>query len=436
LHCYGQFVRLLSQHQPAAYQSYQQSFPAWVERLERLPAGQPFREGALAELHLHNAVLSYLYGETFRAALAVYQSGKHIQEAERLFPNNPLTIKVMGIFKLILGTVPEKFSWLSSAILFEGDLALGRSLLDRFLDGALQTDQDPANLSEALLLGTFARIFFSSQDDEALLFLRAEGRAVGTHGPPLLYCHALAAIHAGQSGLAIGLLQAYESSPTQSPLPYLDYLLGTVKLYRLDADANQPLLLFLAQSPDGHYAKATRQKLAWHALIFGDARAFGQWTTRVLEAGLETTEADKQAQYESQAAQPPRVELLRARLLFDGGYYQRSLQQLDGLAAQELSDREELERLYRVARNQHKLGQQDLALRSYAQVIERGQGLPHYFAPYAALQTALIHELARRPQQARAAYELALRINLKEYKSSIEQRAKAGLARLDALPQN
>ena len=147
---------------------------------------------------------------------------------------------------------------------------------------------------------------------------------------------------------------------------------------------------------------------------------------------------DKQAEHEARQGVPPNIVLLRARLLFDGGYYDMAINELlnNSVKIAVKSKRDLLEYTYRLGRIYHESGNLSKALENYRQTIIRGKTEPYYFAASAAYQMGLLYENKEAYAKADSAYHLCLTIKSPEYQTSLHQKAKAGLNRLKkAIPK-
>ena len=67
----------------------------------------------------------------------------------------------------------------------------------------------------------------------------------------------------------------------------------------------------------------------------------------------------------------------------------------------------------------------------FIKTLEKGSELTHYYAANAAIHLGLIHEKSKKFFEAKKYYQLSLKLPNKEYKSSLDQKAKAGLKRLE-----
>ena len=150
----------------------------------------------------------------------------------------------------------------------------------------------------------------------------------------------------------------------------------------------------------------------------------------VISRGAVYSDADKKALADAKSGKWPDKWLLKARLLNDGGYHNEALTILNSPPTDGLqSVASQLEYNYRLARIYDALGKSNEALQYYAHSIRLGKDRPEYFAARAALQSAQIYENRGNKQLALEFYRQCLSMNEHEYKNSLDQRAKAGIAR-------
>jgi len=146
--------------------------------------------------------------------------------------------------------------------------------------------------------------------------------------------------------------------------------------------------------------------------------------------GSDDTEADRQAQNEAEGSIPD-VDLLKARLLFDGGYYERAIKILESKKPEDYRDfKEQLELIYRKARIYDELGQDQLAIPLYQKTITMGAEYPYYFAANSALCLGLLYEEKGEKEKAKYNFNQCIQMDDHEYRTSLNGKAKAGLERL------
>jgi tetratricopeptide (TPR) repeat protein len=90
---------------------------------------------------------------------------------------------------------------------------------------------------------------------------------------------------------------------------------------------------------------------------------------------------------------------------------------------------EVLEFTYRKARINDDLDRDDDAIHLYKEAIRLGKNRQEYYAARAALQIGYIYEKRGLKSLAVTAYQQCLDMEDHEYKDSLDQRAKAGIAR-------
>ena len=118
--------------------------------------------------------------------------------------------------------------------------------------------------------------------------------------------------------------------------------------------------------------------------------------------------------------------LLKARLLYDGGYYKRALNQII-----EFKKIDNIEYWYRLARIKSKLKfKNNEIIAHYEKSYDLGKGTTAYYAPMSALQIALIYEKQNEINKAAIYFERCLSMSDFDYERGIHQNAKSGLARI------
>jgi tetratricopeptide (TPR) repeat protein len=225
-------------------------------------------------------------------------------------------------------------------------------------------------------------------------------------------------MRSGHNDESIQLLEQMPTGSQYHPFPYRYFMLGIAKLYRLDKDANQPLLQFIKIYKGSFGIKEAYQKLAWYHLINNDQQGYWNNIYQAKIQGSTRADTDKAADREANSGEIPDLLLLQGRLLFDGGYFQRAFDLLKNAGTPYNNhEKNRLEYSYRMGRICHRLKKSPDAVRYYNETIDNGSSKPWYFACNAALQLA------------RTAYQKSIKINPDEYAASLHARAKAGLNR-------
>jgi tetratricopeptide (TPR) repeat protein len=142
-------------------------------------------------------------------------------------------------------------------------------------------------------------------------------------------------------------------------------------------------------------------------------------------------EEDKSALRESQKKKMPSLPILQARLLFDGGYLDKALDEIHRQDVNTLAtDEDKQEYYYRQGRIYDAMNSYDKALDSYN--TSTRYNIPGmYYAPASCLYSGMIWERRGNSNNARAFYKKCLSYTSYLYKDSFDQKAYAGLKRLE-----
>ena len=245
------------------------------------------------------------------------------------------------------------------------------------------------------------------------------------------YLQALVCSKSGHNDEAIAILAVRPSGGAYEAFPYLDYLSASAKLNKLEyAGAEADFSKFLQQNKGVNYIRDANLRLGWIELLTGDSKAYNSYIRKVKSTGYNYQEKDKQALNEAND-NPPNKVLLKARLLFDGGYFNKAADLVSGSNLKEFSPgRDITEYYYRFGRILDETGKDDDALVKFQNAVNQGKDLKYYYAANSALQAGKILERQKNFAKARAFYNTAIQMKNHDYESSIETQAKAGLVRI------
>ena len=206
---------------------------------------------------------------------------------------------------------------------------------------------------------------------------------------------------------------------------------GVAYLNQLNLSAAQGKLEeFLKTNKGVNYIKDTYLRLAWIDLFNNDVEGYKELNAKAISKGFTYQEKDKQAQKEAEYPPAPTI-LIKARLLFDGGYFDKALSTLNTTTGSAFAaDKDKSEYYYRLGRVYEKLERDKLAIENYQYAVKFGVNLSYYFAANAALQMGKVYELKNDRTQAAKAYKTTLGMKNHDYQNSIDSEAKAGLARI------
>jgi len=309
----------------------------------------------------------------------------------------------------------------------DGTIEQGVSEMEMVLQKSANKTEYQNLRKETLFLLTFLHINLLNDPESLSKF---ETLVDKESGPLMDFAKASLLKEQGKTAEAISVLE--QNPEATNSFPYLNFLLGEMKLARMDIDANEPLEVFLNNFKGNSYKKATHQKLAWHALLIkNDKAVYRKLIATVDDFGNEMLDEDKSAQKEFESGEIPNRILLKARLQFDGGFYKEALRTLINSSSNDLkSEDENLEFTYRLGRIHHELGNMKDAISYYNLTIDSGRKSKRYFAANSSLMLGLIFENQNQKEQALNCFKACSNFNNSEYRNSINQKAKAGIIRL------
>ena len=401
------------------------------KRLRKIRSGEkssPYYLYAQAEINLHWALLRIKFGEYLSAFNEVSDAYQLLKKNESKFPNFIANKKSLGILHSIVGSVPDKYRWGVKLIgKIDGSIPQGKKEIESVL--AYAENNDFIFREETEIMYAFLLLHLSNQGDLAWEVI-SKSRLDPKRNPLGCFVQANIALHAGKSKEAEAILRKRPYGKQFFDLPYLHYMKGLTKLYRLDAGAEDDFLKFLKYQKGDSYIKEAYQKLAWNALIHGDKDQYKHYMYLCKIKGNRRQEGDEVAYDDAVRNKMPDVRLLKARMLFDGGYYRQAHELLGALKLDDFSNEDlRLEFKYRSARVSHKLGWHTEAIVRYLDVLAEKDKTDSYYPCNAALQIGNIYEELGNFKKAREYFQKALKIKPGEYRTALHGKAKAGLSR-------
>jgi len=433
---YIDFLTLFIGEDRSVYELLKSSKSKRISLLEKGNKDSPFYLFCLGEVHLQWAFARLKFGDLTTAALEIRKAHQLFSENEARF-STFLPNKIgLGVVHVMAGMVPDNYRWIANLIGVDGSLERGLDEISQVV--GYQGKDDIVGLYKPEAIFYLATIAANLQKDKrsALSIIQLiqsqDGDLSLTASPLMIFGRASILMKNGFNDEALSVLQQKEGNDQQYPFCYLDYLEGLCRMNRLDMSAASCFQRYLHNFRGLNYIKAAYQKLGWIALLQGDSVKYMENMLMVRQMGSSIVDEDKQALKEAHSAVLPDMILLRSRLLFDGGYYDRALKELlDNSVQSHLKSHKDLiEYSYRLGRIYHEQGNTRQALENYRQTIQRGKNDPYYYAAASAFQMGLIYENNGMTGKADSAYRLCLSIKTPEYKTSLGQKAKAGLNRL------
>ncbi|MNK38450.1 hypothetical protein D3C87_570400 [compost metagenome] len=426
---YVDYFYLLTNESKAEFERLEANKSARLDQISKDDKNSPYYLYAQAEINLQWALVRGRYGAYFAASREINKANGLLKDNQKKFPDFPLNTKGLGLINVVIGALPDGFMKSTlSTFGVKGDIQTGLNQLDKLAESLPKSTYEP--FYEEVIFYYAYILSDVAKSPQAYPKIMKYTSRIGDSSLLKTYMQAYACARNGKNEQAIEILESRPKGNAYQPFAYLDYLLGVARLNKLDVKAAANFNQFLQVNKGNNYIKDTYLHLAWVSLLKDDTADYKTFLNKVKSNGATYVDKDKQALNEASAPTPHLV-LLKARLLYDGGYLARALEVLSASKADDFKTvKDKAEYAYRLARVSDDLGKDDVALAHYQTAFNTGKGLKYYYAAKSAVLIGNIYEKKKNLAKAKAFFNLAIGLKDHEYENSIENEAKQGLKRI------
>jgi len=402
-------------------------------RLRKLDLEQeesPFLLFAKADMLIQTAMIKAKFSENVSAALDIHKAYKFAERNFIQYPTFPLNKKTLGLLHATVGAIPQEYKWLIGIAGMEGTIEQGSSELFRMLN---ETDRGIFPEYKEEVLFYLVQIYSSISSNDSITALLADSvKKHAANNPLMMYCFTNLTYKSGKNEDALEMMSTFNDAGT-FPFYFLHYKMGQLRLRKLDQRAQNDFEYYVKNFKGMNYVKSAYQKLAWISLLNNDEKKYNEYMQVCSRKGITLVDDDKEAQKEAETKEIPNTVLLKSRLLFDGGYYKESFKEMTLITSPSiLQYRDKLEFTYRYGRLFHKTGDIEKAILNYNATIQNGEQSHYYYAANSALMLGLLYEEQQDFNTAKSYYKKCLAMRKHDYQNSIDQKAQAGLERLNS----
>ncbi len=426
---YGVFLKIFVQEDLLAIDTFFDDSDLRFEKVETVPETNPLSLMAQAQITLHQSALHLQQGKLIAAGSEMNSAFKLLRKNQKNFPDDVANLRLYASLKVVFGAIPDQYRLMVQIVTsLSGTIEEGLEELKSIL--ATTTPESNIYFNETVLYTALAEGRLNNQPEVGLALIRKHlGDTPDSKSAQYMMSSLL--LDVGENDEAIRILSNAREVPGAVQIPFLRFVLGECKLFRGDADADIPLKEFLKLHKGKHYIKEAYQKLAWHSLLKGDMDGYTKSMQQILIKGSNKTDEDQQAMLEAETHAVPNTKLLRSRLYYDGGYYEKALALMnESLYSTLVQHEQRLEYLYRKGRILQAMESDAEALHYLMLAITTGQFERYYFACSAALQCGLIHEKLGSKPTARKFFYMCLDMQPEAYATGLHQKARMGLNRV------
>ncbi|WP_018612706.1 tetratricopeptide repeat protein [Segetibacter koreensis] len=425
---YIDFFVLFFNEDSAEYRLRKENFDKRLSAFDSGPHNTPFYRFSKAVTYLQRAAVKIKFGERYSAGWDFKKANSQIKENRSAYPKFQPNKMIYGPLEVVIGTVPQGYRWITNLFGMKGSINEGM----QHMRSLLSSNDDLAKLfsNEATFYYCYLMFYIENKPDEVFKLIRAKKLDI-VNNHLFTYLAANLALNSKQTEYARQIVQQRNMSADYMQTPAWDFELGYTKFHKLQLDeAIASFQKFINTFKGKFYVKDVLQKLSWAYYLKGNKEEAEKYRQLTIRNGNTDSDADKQAYRDAKKGLWPDETLLKARILNDGGYNKEALAILNKKNIEDYTKPEEkLEYAYRMGRIYDDMGKDDEAIQFYDMVVKLGKERTEYFAARAALQLGFIYEKSNQKTLAIASFQKCLDMGDHEYKDSLDQRAKSGIAR-------
>lgn len=433
LYHYRDFLRLYMYGNGQLYEKVGDRVGSRLQQLKEGPESSPYHDFTLAEVHLIWSLLQVRKGDYFAAGMDLYQAYNKYKSTTEKFPDFLPAQRMLVAIKGMVGTLPSSYQWIMKRFGISGDLQQALDQYPKIIDGLDQKPRFKAFHRESLIIYSYMQLHLMDAPEKAWETIQ---KATKDHkeNPFSALLRANMALNMQKAETTLSVLKRFKTE--KAPIPYIDYLIGSALLYDLQPRSRHFLDAYVRNFQGGTYVKDSYLKMGWSGLLNGDMSYYNKCRKKLKSKGSTVRSVDEQALKEADQYDKSNRYLLKARLAYDGGYFQKALRVIQKHPKPPLGnnpDLESLEYYYRLGRIHQALDHDRQALETYAELRHLSpEKRKHYYLPAAVLQSGLIHEELGQSEKAKTAFQKMLNFDGYPYEEALSQKAKAGLKRLKA----
>lgn len=427
---YADQFRLFFGEDKTEYKALSPNREKRIALMQQGPKDSPFYLFTQAMIYAQWGLAKLKNNERLSAMWDMRRAYLLIRENRKNFPGFSPNNIVLGPMQALIGTIPSGYRWITNILGFtNGSVLEGMKLLRTYVEdtGTLGT----LFKDEACFYYVYLQFYILHEPDQAMQFIKDRKLDV-VNNELYAFMAANLALNNHQTAYGLQILENRNKGPEYLKIPALDYEMGDLKLNHLELDESiYYLKKFLDSFKGTYYVKDALLKLSWAWYLKGNMAEAEKYRKMIQNRGSEIVDADKAAMREARSGRWPDATILKARMLMNGGYFDSALHTIQQKKVEDYGQLiDKIEYAYFLARIYDELGRDQKALALYDATISAGQNRPEYYAARAALQAAFIYEKRKDTAKALEYFRKCLNMNEEEYKSTLDQRAKAGINRL------
>lgn len=425
---YCDFLKVFIEDDPVEYRKALARRSQRIKNLEIYDRSSPYYRYCLAEIYLQWSFLRFQQGEFLKAANDLQKANSLLTDNNQLHPDFILNKKGLAIVHILAGSIPDNLQWIANIAGIHGNASQGEREINEVITFCRKSPSIRFLLPEMLFFKQMLKI--NIKDQSLLQPISLSVDSVYKNEPIIQYIDILLAQKSQHASDVIKRIEKFPSQDNGISFCYLYYLKAEA-LMNLNKPKENGFQRFLNCSKGKHFKHAAIRRIAWQFLLDGNTVEYQNNMRSIIALGDAKSEEDKQALIEAKSKQIPDTNLLRARLLFDGGAFNQSLNRLLTLSVKNKNLAFISERAYRIGRSYQKLNKNDEAISWFNIAISSGANLQEYFAASAAYNAGKIFLAQGKLQDAEMMFVRVSKFPNHPYKNSLDAKAKTALKKLN-----
>lgn len=427
---YIDFFKAFIREEGADLDLFEEHLSDRFDLMDRYQIKDPYWRFSKAEMLFQYALARAKFGEEIRAGWDINRAYKLLKENDKMYPDFLLNKKSLSVIHTLIGSLKGiKRSLVILLTALEGSHDQG---IEEITQLYASRDDAPQAFFGAESMVVRALIALHIEKDEGYSMQVIDQYSWDAFNSPLLdFVKASLLLQTDRHNKAEALLSTSVARSNQLPFYYLHLMLGICRLNRLDPSSGDHIMTFINNFKGRHYIKEAYQKMAWYALLVQkNEKDYLNYMSLCLSNGRANIGEDQDAQREAISGEVPHSLLLKARVLCDGGLYNRALEIISQVDINQLNDSWLTEYYYRLGRIYQGLDDFPMALRSFENTLSTRSQNKSYHSCSAALQLGIIYAGQGKTSKAKFYFEECLSIKPDEHRHSLHQKAQSWLLKL------
>jgi tetratricopeptide (TPR) repeat protein len=429
LKSYADLIQLLIDEEKNLYQQFIDNQTSRITYLEKLDKKSPYNRFLQAEIRIHTAFVKLKFGHEVKGSWEIIKAYKLLETNAKEFPDFLPNQKSLGLLHILIGSTPENYQWVATLLGLKGNIKQGLSELQNVIQ------KDPIYRDETKLTDYIVHAYILKFTPKKLADFQ---EFIQQHPDNQLFTFfgITTLMKEGKSEEALKIMDNRELDKNHLTFSFLEYLKAEIYLQKGQYQIASKLFQnFLTKCKGFNFLKDTYYKLFLCYWLNNEEVKGVQYLEKIKSVGANIVESDKAASKFSEhylnkkpSKSIPQKVLMKARLSFDGGYYDKALEFLISYTENsfdQISDRAEFN--YRKGRIFQKLNNFSQAITYFDRAIVLSENQNWSFGASSALQLGYIYQSKNEKAKAKSYFEKAISYKKHEYKNSVDNKAKAAL---------